>query len=268
MVIMLTYRCLLDCDHCLVYKTGPRGEHMSHCVLENALKVFEQTKSNQLGIAGGEPLEHPDFWDILAEIRRKGIQKGYSIKVATSGEPIDKDPSLIDRIAAAAPVTFQITRTRPFYPILEQRSALRQISNVYFRGLFHFYESKKTKERNFKNTTALKRDKPFCEPAYYLAKHVGLSMDFGAFVRQWEGYHDVCTIHIHPDGAIRLGPIDDCRKIGNVLTMSEDFRTEGRRAMAAIGARPCRACGMKGKILNHDRKGPFLETTRRFSKHG
>jgi hypothetical protein len=248
MVIMLTYRCSLDCDHCLIYKTGPRGEHMSHWILECSMKLFEKTRSNQLGIAGGEPLEHPDFWNILADIRKKALRKGFSVKVATSGEPIDKDPSLIDRIASSAPVMFQITRTPPFYPPLEQSSALRELSNVYFYRLSHFYKSKKSQERGFKNHTAMIRERPYCEPAYRLAKHVSLSMDFGSFIRQWEGYQDVCTIHVHPDGSIRLGPIDNCRKVGHVVTMIEDFRKEGRHAMALMGANPCRACGMKGKV--------------------
>jgi hypothetical protein len=249
MVIMLTYRCSLDCDHCLIYKTGPRGEHMSHWILECSMKLFEQTRSNQLGLAGGEPLEHPDFWDILADTRRLALRKGFSVKVATSGEPIDKDPALIDRIAASAPVMFQVTRTAPFYPKLEQREGLSKLSNVYFQSLFRFYNSKKAKERGFKNISAMTRKRPYCEPAYWLAKHMGLSMNFGAFVRQWEGYHEVCTVHVHPDGSIRMGPIDDCRKIGHVVTMIEDFRTEGRHAMGLMGENPCRACGMKGKVL-------------------
>ena len=249
MILMLTYRCSLDCDHCMISKTGPMGDHMSQWVLESSMNVFKKLRLNTLGIAGGEPLEYPNFWEVLAEIRKKSLVSGFAVKVATSGEPIENDTTLIDRVAKMAPVIFQVTRTEVFYPKLACFKELVKLPNVYKNDLLRYYPSKKSKERNYiKPSFAFTKNRIFCEIAWWLKKRIPPSLNFGAFIRQWEGYGDMCSIHVHPDGAIRMGPLDICRKIGNVVMMDNDFRDEGRRAMVAIGEQPCRACGIKREV--------------------
>jgi len=233
----------------MIYTTGPDGEHMNIETLENAISVFQKTRSNVLGLAGGEALEHPDFWFIIDRLRDLSILNGFVVKVATSGEPFDKDHSLIKRAVDAAPVLFQVTRTSPFYGNLKTITELRNCSNFYFNSIDLFYNGKKSKERGFKKPKGyFERQSLFCEPAWWLRKCIGKTNDFGSFIRQWEGIHSLCSVHIHPDGSIRMGPLDCCQVIGDVFSMDKDFTKEGMLAMDSIGDKPCRACGLKGRI--------------------
>jgi len=252
MIIMLTYRCSLDCDHCMLYDTGPDGRHMSHEVFAAAMRLRRTIGSNQLGIAGGEAVEHPDFWSILAAVREQAIAEGFSVKVATSGEPFEKDPKLMDLAEKLAPVTFQVTRTIDFYGPLALRERMCKTSNFYFNELSSFYYSRKAKERGFVRPLFVReREKVFCGPCYWLKKHTITELrpkNSAAFVRQWEGYHELCSLHVHPDGTVRLGPLELCRSVGDVVALERELREGGSGMLEAIGEKPCRKCGMTGEV--------------------
>ena len=93
MIIMLTYRCSLDCDHCMLYDTGPAGRHMSREVFAAAMRLRHTIGSNQLGIAGGEAVEHPAFWPILTAVREQESPKVSRLRWRRAASRLKKIPN-------------------------------------------------------------------------------------------------------------------------------------------------------------------------------
>jgi len=250
MIIMLTYRCSLDCDYCMIDAVSPTGEHMSKETLDAALALFEHMGANVLGIAGGEPLEHPDFWEIIEGIRKKATKQGFAAKVATNGQMF-VNRGMRGRISALAPVRFQLTMTEGFYSTVQRPAWIYELRNVYRNDIHHYYLSKKARERGFVLPNNVWRKKiPFCSVSHLLCRELSSSRQesrtLRAFVRHWEGLDCTgCTLHVHPDGQVRLGPLDVCRSIGSVHELSGNQHEHNTPALRALYRGPCGRCGLE-----------------------
>ena len=158
----------------------------------------------------------------------------------------------MDLAEKLAPVTFQVTRTIDFYGPLALRKRMRKASNFYFNELSSFYNSRKAKERGFVRPLFVReRNRVFCGFCYWLLRHTRAELrpeNSVAFVRQWEGYHELCSLHVHPDGTVRLGPLELCRSVGGVVALERELREGGSGMLEAIGEKPCRKCGMTGEV--------------------
>ena len=101
----ITHACNLRCSHC--YQTDYES-HMPREELFRALDSFgdlvrDRDVQPQVNLTGGEPLLHPDFFDLCAEIRRRGWRLG----VLTNGTLIDDDTAR--RLAGLSPVFVQVS---------------------------------------------------------------------------------------------------------------------------------------------------------------
>ena len=63
MYVRITSRCNMKCAHCC-YSCGPRGRDMSLETFKKAA-TLSKDKGEGLFLGGGEPLLHPQFWEIL-----------------------------------------------------------------------------------------------------------------------------------------------------------------------------------------------------------
>jgi radical SAM protein with 4Fe4S-binding SPASM domain len=82
--LQITSRCNLKCRHCYIGDTN-RVDLPADKII-TVLEEFEKMQGLRLLISGGEPLLHPDFWDINDALTRFGFRS----VLLTNGTLIDK----------------------------------------------------------------------------------------------------------------------------------------------------------------------------------
>ncbi len=85
-----TYRCNLKCRHCYENAGVLRGEKPRELTKEEKFRALENLAESHiptLFFSGGEPLIHPDFWDLA----HKAKEYGFYISIATNGTLIDEE---------------------------------------------------------------------------------------------------------------------------------------------------------------------------------
>ena len=82
----LTSECNLGCLHCCEDSGHSMPDEMGHDDIQNFVKQVVDMKIPYVAISGGEPLLHPEFFEI-SDFIRKG---GASLKVETNGLRIDR----------------------------------------------------------------------------------------------------------------------------------------------------------------------------------
>lgn len=78
--------CNLGCLHCCEEAGHSLPDEMNKEETFNFLRQIVELKIPYVAISGGEPLLHPDFFDVCEYLRKEGI----NLKVETNGEFIDK----------------------------------------------------------------------------------------------------------------------------------------------------------------------------------
>ena len=101
----ITHRCNLRCSHC--YQQD-YGQQMSRDDLFEALDKYERfvrgrSLHAQINLTGGEPLQHPDFFALAREIRRRNMDLG----VLTNGTVLREESA--QRLALLKPVFVQVS---------------------------------------------------------------------------------------------------------------------------------------------------------------
>jgi radical SAM protein with 4Fe4S-binding SPASM domain len=66
LTLMITDACNLSCPHCLLDCKGPKGISVPRNVINAVIDEFSGLGGEALHITGGEPLLHPDWYDILS----------------------------------------------------------------------------------------------------------------------------------------------------------------------------------------------------------
>ncbi len=72
--INLGYMCNLTCEHCHVDAGPDRKEKMSREVLEECLRVLDESKAHTVDLTGGAPEMHPDFLWLLEELSHREVK--------------------------------------------------------------------------------------------------------------------------------------------------------------------------------------------------
>ena len=80
--IEITSRCNLRCKHCY-NESGVLKEEISLEALNNVLRCYDENVYPFITLSGGEPLLHPQFWDILKTIQESGVRNILLITNAT-----------------------------------------------------------------------------------------------------------------------------------------------------------------------------------------
>lgn len=120
MLISITERCRMGCSHCMDDARADSEKFMTREMFEKAIE-FAITHDIFIGITGGEPTEHPQFWDYMNILVNK-LPNRYGVTVFTNGMNItDAD---IDRIydlnkrceAKNSKLLWQVTADKRFYP--------------------------------------------------------------------------------------------------------------------------------------------------------
>ncbi len=79
--LVLTKKCNLHCVHCSNNSGSNRAEWLSYKEVKNLLSQFQEMGVFEVAINGGEPLCHPDFFNIISLVKAKG----FPIHLNTNG---------------------------------------------------------------------------------------------------------------------------------------------------------------------------------------
>ncbi|MBI5118615.1 radical SAM protein [Candidatus Poribacteria bacterium] len=93
LLLHITTRCNLRCAHCFLGETQPLDLPFEH--IAKVMKEFDELQGLRLLISGGEPLLHPQFWEI------NDLFEQYSFRtvILSNGTTLE-DPSVVERLRA------------------------------------------------------------------------------------------------------------------------------------------------------------------------
>ncbi len=98
-VVTITSACDLDCPICYVHNKNDDAYHMS---LEEFSRVLDHLVNDHGGdldivnLTGGEPLVHPQLFELIEMARSRGIHR---VSVCSNGVRLARDESLVRRLA-------------------------------------------------------------------------------------------------------------------------------------------------------------------------
>ena len=105
----ITDECDQRCKHCYIYSAGLCSftaipyEQMTH-VLDSVEDFCERNNRDPyLYITGGDPILHPDFWQLLAEAQRR------EMRVAIMGNPFHLDEQVCARLKSLGVRKYQLS---------------------------------------------------------------------------------------------------------------------------------------------------------------
>lgn len=120
MLVSITEKCRMNCPHCMDGATEDCNKFMTFDTFKKALR-FCIDHDMHISITGGEPTEHPQFWEFL-EYACKKAPSNFAISVLTNGMNLEDDNGLlrgrIQRLnrETKAMLMFQITAVPGLYP--------------------------------------------------------------------------------------------------------------------------------------------------------
>ena len=120
MIISITERCKMGCSHCMDDARPDSDKFMTRDMFEKAV-TFNIKYDRFVGITGGEPTEHPQFWDYM-NILVERVSCGMGITVFTNGMNItDADIDRINELNTKCNnngilILWQVTADKRYYP--------------------------------------------------------------------------------------------------------------------------------------------------------
>lgn len=128
MVFKITDFCGMGCNFCM-QKSTPKGAHASDETLDRMLNFIEHLDYlGPISISGGEPTEHPKFFDFLNRLL-KSKKSTNIVTVLTNGEWLN-NPSIRGKFVSLLKknkLMIQITSIRGIYPKYEE------IKSAYYK---------------------------------------------------------------------------------------------------------------------------------------
>ncbi len=101
----ITHGCNLRCAHCYQedYYQEMSPERLNEGLEKYLRFLNEKGMTGQINLTGGEPLMHPEFWNISRRIREEGLRLG----ILTNGTLIDRECAR--KMASLSPVFVQVS---------------------------------------------------------------------------------------------------------------------------------------------------------------
>lgn len=118
MLISITEKCRMGCTHCMDDAKPDCDKFMSEETFKKAL-AFNLKYDKTVTITGGEPTEHPMFWELM-DIIADTLQYNQIASVLTNGMNLSDDdiPKIIQlREKCKGNILYQVSSIKPYYPI-------------------------------------------------------------------------------------------------------------------------------------------------------
>lgn len=239
MLLRITNKCTMGCSHCMIDGSGPEGDHMDEETFEAALDFQDSLGSRFLVLSGGEPTEHPSFFEWVQ--RAVSWEKGASkvVTIATNGlfALDDLKYEMMVRLVEEHQgfVQVQITNDARYYPrnlTLIQHKFERPYW-TFVTGLTVIAPCKRVDQAGIE----VSRNAPPCVNVRANVSNLGLRRT----IQSLECALRVCSPSVDIDGTVRAGEADTCFRLGTVTSSMEHIE-KGFSEMA------CGICGLRDNL--------------------
>lgn len=243
MLIDLTYRCSMNCSHCLSSCT-PDGQDMTIDTLRYAIYWMKKHRFNLWMFTGGEIFEHEHILDML-EVIFSERDKNCPVTFITNGRQLVRNRSYYNYMQhqikkwGKSDIVIQVTDDDRFYPdplTEKEKYWLNKLGCIietvpYSQGdrnrcLYPQGRALENFDESWWNTKA-----PKCVNCRLLAEQVYLFEDM---IHQLRLHQFYCTPVIAPDGSIKVGESALCPPVATIyddddtiLNRIRNFRCSG-----------------------------------------
>lgn len=195
-LVELTYRCNLDCFFCY-NDLGLKGTALKREDYDRLLEQLAELGCLHLTLSGGEPLAHPDFFEIGSRAR----ELGFVIRIKSNGHALNEkmarriqrtiDPFMIELSLHGSQAATHDRQTRvpgSFERLVENLRSMRRLG-VRFKL----------------NSTLTRWNEDEIAMMYQLADHLGVSLQFDPEVTpKDDGNRDPLRVSPSADAVARL----------------------------------------------------------------
>ena len=215
MLLSITEKCRMNCPHCLDDAQENSTKIMDFKTFKRSLQ-FIAKHDNFVMITGGEPTEHPQFWNYLEYVTKK-FKNDFIITVATNGMNLDKDDGIlyykIKSLSEIAPISFQVTCDKRYYTkyIIDKSNKIFSLPNVVL--VDNIGDKIYPQGRALKNNYDYFVKAPKCFN-FRSAIRTCKDIDIAISTLRSRGYY--CTPQISYDGYIRCGESTLCPKVAHI----------------------------------------------------
>jgi hypothetical protein len=261
MLFLITERCSMNCPHCMIGAQA-EGESASRATVIETLQFADDAGIKMINVSGGEPTEHPDFWDIFSLILRRG--KKRFIVLATNGSWL-KRPGFVQKLTHLQkqyPFAIQVTAIKGLYQdvqrtqtlfmanrrrfgmaveIITQITCIDQLGRAQGKDWSHLGKS-------IVGGVLHKRRAPNCFNVLSAARGSATLQQLVGLLEI--GLANFCKPMVDWRGDIHIGECPECTTIGHVADSFENILS------ALQAAEPCGACGVAtpDKLIAHLRR--------------
>lgn len=230
MILKITRKCDMKCSHCLEDAT-PDGKHMSLDTFNKALEFIKNTNPFLVIVSGGEPTNHPNFFEIIDSLIK---ERGKENLIIASNGLFLYNENLKNRILSLG-VKIQITNDLRYYPM-----AIPEIEhkNVYMENrITAMYPQGRAIENNYPTTN---KTAPNCFNLRSVCCNSSTN-SLSEAIKFLELKGKFCTPSIGINGEILLGESSLCNSIGFV-TDNESYLLEKVKIFK------CNKCKMENNL--------------------
>ncbi|MGE5438117.1 MAG: radical SAM protein [Syntrophothermus sp.] len=217
MVIDITYKCRMNCQHCMV-DADVNGEHMSDNVFEQTLRFVKEINPFIVIISGGEPTEHPHFIEYVKRIKEIACGNDKLSPFNNSNRIIITSNGMFDskirQQLIDLGVTVQITRDNKYYKISVEYVEHDNFLYINDIGYQPLYPSGRAKDCG-----------SIVNPKCFNVRNMVCNNGIGykQAVKLMEMNLKSCHPVVRPNGDIILGETIDCKPVGNVFNSIDDI---------------------------------------------
>lgn len=213
MVISITEKCRMGCTHCMDDARADSDKFMTKETFIKALR-FNLKYDRSITITGGEPTEHPQFWEFMGivadELKFNQIASICSNGMNFTDDDIPKVEYLKENCKGI--ILYQISSIKPYYPIfidLDQKIFKRK-DFVVCRKLEKLDEmGRAAQHKNWIFTSKA----PTC---FNIRSIIRSTKDFPMAVSLLRSQNKFCTPQIAYDGSIKVGESTLCPPVAHI----------------------------------------------------
>lgn len=231
MLLKITNYCTMGCNHCF-QDSNPKGEHMTKDIFKRSLDFIKQLNPSILLISGGEPTDHPLFFEFINDLL--GVFKKEQLVIISNGQFLN-DSEKRKKIMGLK-IQVQVTNDERYYPT-------KIITDYNYKNLIierhipTLYPQGRAVTNNLNAPQGVTAPKCFNIRSICLRNASALQMA----IRLLEGYGKFCTPLIGEDGKVYVGESVLCTSVGDVDTPLAEILKNIRNLK-------CNKCGMEDKL--------------------
>lgn len=235
MVIRITDKCYMNCTHCMI-NSSPTGEHMEDKVFIKTLEFIKKNKPNIILVSGGEPTEHPKFFEYINKLKLV-VHNPECIVVASNGMFLANE-QFTKKISKLG-VGIQVTNDKRFYPMEIQKPKKKIKNIVIVDKIQQVYPQGRARDNNLECTA----NAPKCFNIRSVVRNNANSLREAINILEFKA-NKFCTPSVNIDGTISIGESSECFKVGTVFDSEQEIYNNIKNFKYG----ECNSCGMEEKL--------------------